>query len=156
MATFTRQQKEEITAELVDQVRISRQKARINEGWDTAFKIILLLLTLATAICSIYITSFQDKPPAFLTIAVAIMAAVSTGLSAFAFSQFNFAGRRENWRKRADAFADMKIELLCSDIDKQKFLARLQEVRSWGDTTPPKNAHNEIVDKPGSLNAPAV
>lgn len=136
MATFTEQQKGPLAVELKDLAESSRKTAVYNQRWDIAFKVTLLLLTIATTACSVLITTYQQKPPESLPIAVAIMAGVSTALSAFAFTQFNFAGRQQSWQKRSDALWALRTELLYSEPDSTKFIARIEEVRSWGDNTP--------------------
>jgi RsiW-degrading membrane proteinase PrsW (M82 family) len=136
MATFTEAQKKQLAIELKELAEASQNTAIGNQRWDIGFKVALLLLTVATTICSVVIATYDQKPPESLSVAVAILAGVSTALSAFAFTQFNFAGRQQSWQKRADAFASLRLEILYSEPDTEKFLARMNVVRSWGDTTP--------------------
>jgi len=112
-----------------------RRIAAYNQRWDIAFKVLLLVLTLGATVCSVFIANYTEKPPAALAIASAILAGASTALSAFAFSQFNFAARQTNWSAKANAYDALRVELLYAEPDKITFVQRMNQLLRIDDNT---------------------
>ncbi len=63
------------------------------------------------------------------------LAAVAVVLSTFSASQYNFAGREQIFRNKADALINLKSELVYMNPPKREFIYRFNLVRSWNDGT---------------------
>lgn len=135
MSTFSPEQKEAFLADLGEEIEVSRTNASVNQGWDIAFKVGILLLNLVVTVCATTIAAVKKEPPLALALANAIGAAVITVISAFAFNQFNFALRHQIWQRSADAFSALRVRLLTGDPDSDPFQKRFDQVTQWGDHT---------------------
>ncbi len=137
MPQFTKDEREGLAKELEPQIAEALHWSSYNQGWDIRFRVVVLILGLATVVCSGVATSnlYQDPKPWSLTSTV--LAGVSALLSGFAFKDFSFSRRQRLWRRKGDALSSLRVELLFADPEKKSFLDRLAIVRNWGDQTDP-------------------
>ncbi len=138
---FDPQEKKQLAGDLRGEAREAAQTAKLNRSLDTAFRVALMLIGMAsTVLAGIVNAHGSGAPPEWQTLTLMVLGALSTGLSGFALTQFNFGGRARSWQKKADALIALSTELLYSDPEKAGLLARVTKVRSWNDSTPPDEA----------------
>jgi hypothetical protein len=137
MPQFSKDESERLANELEPQIVEALHWSSYNQGWDIAFRVALLILGLATVMCSGIATSHLHPDPRPWSLTSTVLAGASALLSAFAFSDFRFVQRQRLWRRKADALSSLRVELLYANPEKTSFLDRLAIVRSWGDQTDP-------------------
>ena len=98
----------------------SNHWAHFNQAWDVGFKLLLLGVAIASAICAATIASKyrQSPPPSWLPVFNTSASALVAALSAFALSQFDFAGRQRTYETKRDAYGSIKDELTYFDLKK--------------------------------------
>lgn len=136
MAKFTADEKEQLRQELETTVSKWDSTSRGNQLWDIRFKVIILLISVGIAVCSgLAATKLIENTQPWSVVAT-ILAAVSSALSGFAFTQFNFATRQLVWKAKADEFRNLRYELLFLDPEKETWGRLKGTVERWNDNTP--------------------
>lgn len=133
MPSFDKPAKEQLAVELQAEVELARKWARYNQGWDIGFRVGLLLLGIATVVCSGIATSELYENPKPWSLVSTILAGISAALSGFAFTDFSFSKRQRVWDKKANLLRALRDELRFSEPEEEGFRKRLEEVRSLGD-----------------------
>jgi hypothetical protein len=135
---FTAEEKQALLGELAKWCDDANHWAHFNQHWDVGFKILLLALAIASAFCAATIASKykQSAPPSWLSIFNASASTVVVALSAFAFTQFDFAGRQRTYETKRNAFKLIIYELRYFAPKKGDVFDDLQTIHSWCDTNP--------------------
>ena len=137
MAVFSDSSKTSLTAEIGTDIETARHFAGYNQGWDIAFRVGILLIGLATVVCSGIATSDIFKDPKPLSLMSTILGRMSAALSAFAFTDFSFSKRQRVWEKKSNLLRSLSDQLRFSNPEEEPFRKRLDEVRAYGDQTDP-------------------
>lgn len=133
---FSKEDKEQLQSAINVEMDQAEKRRYRNSAYDTFFKVLILVVTLAITIFSTLATKITGKRKDQLSLASAILAACATVLSGFAFNQFDFSKRQQIYRTKKDELIKLGIELRYSDPNKERFLQRYNEVRSWNDDVP--------------------
>lgn len=151
---FTEEQKKSLSDRIQRRLDEARKTAKFNQRLDISFKILLLILTIATTASSVIIASYIT-PPFWLPKLDVLLAGISTAISGFAFVQFNFGARYHIWTVKADSLEALLDELSYSNPDKAHFLQRLSAVIKIGDhSSPPGPPMGQDEDKPDNPTPP--
>jgi hypothetical protein len=138
-STFTQRQQEQLLADIKADIKEAERWYFINSALDSSFKVALLIITIGTTVLSALGNREQldKRTQKKYGAATTILAGLTVAFSAFAFTQFDYSGRQQIYRKKTDSLIALRDELRYSEPDnKTVFLLRLQDVRSWGDNTP--------------------
>jgi hypothetical protein len=101
-----------------------------NQGWDILFRVLVLVLSLATTVLSLISANTHDAPPVLATTS-AVLAGIVTLVSAFAFSTLDFATRQRGWTTKTNAWRALIDQLNFAEPDKKQFLARKGDVHAY-------------------------
>lgn len=135
---FSLEDRTKIHSRIESELAQSKKIAFTNQALDVTFKVGLLVIALGATIGAAYAATYQDTPaPRWLKITNTSLTGGAAALSAFAFTQFNFAQRQSNWEARAAALEAREFVLDFGTPDKNLFLLELGEILSWGDTKQP-------------------
>jgi hypothetical protein len=128
-APFSDEQKRQLLQDCEKEIGIALTIAHQNQTIESTFRVMIFLLTIGVATTSVIIAAHGARPKHPLTIANAILAAIISASSAFAFTQFDFGTQRRVWQNKADAFAVLRDEVKYSDPEPSAFLAKMEAAR---------------------------
>ncbi|NJL51108.1 MAG: hypothetical protein HC930_00875 [Hydrococcus sp. SU_1_0] len=138
-ATYTAAQKDALISEVSKDIEISQNLIKVNQGWDLFFKVGLLAFAVLSTIGGAVITTkYREKPaPNWLSITTVSSSTIVATISAFAFTQMNFAARSTLYAKKTEGLRYLQFQLKYDDPSKDKFSKALTTIRSWNDSTQP-------------------
>jgi hypothetical protein len=103
-----------------------------NHKWEIGFRVLVLVMSIATAVCSGIAASDSKNPSVQLSVTSTILSAVIAIVSAFAFQLFDFSGRRERWNAKASAFSELIDHLkLNMNLEVQAYIDRKGAVNGY-------------------------
>lgn len=134
--TFNDTEKKNLQKEIDDEKKKAERLRLTNSGYYIGSKVFILVISLATTVCSIIATQATEPLKTNFTVSSAILAAAVTAYSGFAFTDFDFGKRLQIYRKKRDSLINLHHELRFFSPEKKDFLRRYNLVLSWGDHTP--------------------
>jgi len=133
MASLTTDEKSRIEQQIDAEIPLADKAAKINQGWDTAFKISIFIMGIMIVIVSALAAS--NILQTSMNICGAILGGTTITVTAFV-AQFNFAQRQSTYTTKVLALKNLKTSLIANP-EREEVLARLDRIRGWNDTTPP-------------------
>lgn len=128
-APFAPEHKRQLQQDCEKEIDIALRIAHKNQTIESTFKVLIFVLSIGVATTAVIIAAHGARPKHPLTIANAILAAIISASSAFAFTQLDFGTQHRVWQNKADAFAVLRDEIMYSDPDAKDFLGRMENAR---------------------------
>ena len=126
--------KQEQLAKLQKAIDKSNDTALVNQGWDTTFKVGLLILALVAVGISGYISG-QVTPGTWPKIGNVVVTGTIAAASAFSNTQMEFSKRQAVWRERAVQLDVCKDLLSATSPTPQQFTDLVGPILAYGDRT---------------------
>jgi hypothetical protein len=136
MTMFSPDEKSDLETELLTKIAEWKKISKKYQTWDLIFRIIILIISIAIAVCSGLAASETFSTTRLLSVFATILATVSTAISAFAFTQFDFSKRALLAKAKSDGFNALLYSLKFLDPDKHVWGNKKLKVESWHFGTP--------------------
>ena len=135
---FTPQEKTDLLREVLGWCAEAQHWAHFYQGWDVAFKILMMALAASAALGSAAVAShYKRRAPLWLIILNASASTLIAAISGFAFTQLNFATRQRTYETKQFEFGALRDRLTYySQVRKAEVFERLRIIHSWNDTNP--------------------
>ena len=155
--SFTEAQITELAKKIQEEAKLSANNKGWNQGYDISFKLGALILSALAAVGAARISALgQTPPPTWLKTSNLALTSVTALVTAFGFTQFDFAKRHGIWEKRFYALESCETTLRFAQPDRETFLQQLEAIKKWGDYTNPSEmtASCNVDPKPGKPTKP--
>lgn len=123
---FTSQELSKLDKDLDMWATDATKLARVNQGYDTIFKILLSIVAILSLVFSVLAARYEKSPTPWLIKGATIFCTgLTTILSGIAHTDFNFAHRQEFWQCKANIYTNYRYELLYTNPDKEPFIKKV-------------------------------
>ena len=107
-----------------------------NQWFDVGAKLLVFGLAAAAAVGAAKVASLgQETVSAPLKMFNSVVTSLATLVTAVAFTQFDFPKRQAVWERRFHTLESCEMVIRYRQPEPDKFLAQLEVIRKWGDST---------------------